>query len=183
VRCSSCEPLLDRYVEGTLPPRRMALVKAHVQSCARCESLVTELRVVDALLSTTKPVELAPNFTFAVMAEARATPIHPKRSLPVWGALALYVVAAWIAVSGIYAALGGRLPYVGAMRDAFATAGTQTVAAIAGTAQGFEPATPFVVGVVFGVLLVDALLVIGTIYFYRAARSRLAAQPQPSEAI
>lgn len=183
MRCSLCEPLLDRYVEGTLTPREMALVKTHLQTCSHCESLLAELRVVDALLATTKPVELAPNFTFAVMAEVHTVPRSAKRSFSIWGALALYVVAAWIGVSGIYAALGGRLPYLDAMRHAIAATSAQTLAALSGAAQGFEPATPFVVGFVFAVLLVDALLVAGTIYFYRAARCRLAAQTQPLEAV
>ncbi|MGA7570105.1 MAG: zf-HC2 domain-containing protein, partial [Candidatus Aquilonibacter sp.] len=73
MRCSSCEPLLDRYIEGTLTPREMTRVTAHLHACPHCESLLTELRVVDALLATTAPMELAPNFTFAVMAEARST--------------------------------------------------------------------------------------------------------------
>ena len=79
MRCSSCEPLLDRYVEGTLTPREMARVTAHLRSVRTAKRCLTELRVVDALLATTAPVELAPNFTFAVMAEARTAP-DPRSS-------------------------------------------------------------------------------------------------------
>src|ERR1700752_4100334 len=96
MHCSSCEPLLDRYLEGTLTPRQMARVREHVNRCAHCASLLTELRVVDALLATTRPVELAPNFTFAVMAETRATPMHAAPRFPLWGALSAYIVAAWL---------------------------------------------------------------------------------------
>jgi anti-sigma factor RsiW len=181
VRCSLCEPLLDRYVEGTLTPRDMARVKKHLQSCPHCESLLSELRVVDALLATTTPAELAPNFTFAVMADVRSTPVRAKRSLPVWGVLAFYVVAVWIAVSGVYVAFG-RVPYLNAARHAVASSSAQSIAALSETAHGVGPAAPFVLGGVLVVLLIDALLVAGVIYFYSAARSRLAAQPQRSEA-
>jgi anti-sigma factor RsiW len=183
VRCSSCEPLLDRYVEGTLTPSEMARVKAHLKTCPHCESLLTEVRVVDALLATTKPANLAPNFTFALMAEVRAMPARTQRSLSVWGVLALYVVAAWIAISGIYIALGGRIPYVDSMREAFTATSSQSLAALSATAQGLGPAAPLVLGGVVTVLSIDALLIIGAIVFYRAARSRLATQPQRSEAV
>ena len=74
MRCSSCEPLLDRYLEGTLTPRGMIDTAAHIKSCGACARLVDEVKVVDALLFTTDVPELPANFTFAVMAEARSLP-------------------------------------------------------------------------------------------------------------
>lgn len=183
VRCSSCEPLLDRYVEGTLTPREMARVSAHLHKCAHCESLLTELRVVDALLATTAPVELAPNFTFAVMAEARTTPIRAHRPLSLWAVLTFYVVGAWIALSALYAALGGRVPYLAAAGQALAHATTQNLGALSATARGFSPATPFVLGGAIGILLLDALLLFGALFLYRAARVRLAARAERTETV
>ena len=183
VRCSSCEPLLDRYVEGTLTPREMARVSAHLRTCPHCESLLTELRVVDALLATTAPVELAPNFTFAVMAEARSTAIRPYRPLSLWAVLTFYIVGAWIALSGLYVALGGRVPYLAAAGRALAQAATQNLGVVSAAARGLSPATPVVLGGVIGILLVDALLLAGALFLYRAARMRLAARDGHSEAV
>ena len=74
MRCSSCEPLFDRFLEGTLTPREQSEVAAHVRSCTGCALLLEELKVVDALLFTTQAAELPINFTFAVMAETRTMP-------------------------------------------------------------------------------------------------------------
>ncbi len=183
MRCSSCEPLLDRYVEGTLTPRDMVGVSAHLRKCPHCESLLIELRVVDALLATTAPVELAPNFTFAVMAEAGATPMRAHRPLSLWAVLTFYVVGAWIALSGLYAALGGRVPYLASASRAVAHATSQNISALSATARGFSPATPFVLGGAIGILLLDALLLFGALFLYRAAHMRLAARAERSETI
>jgi anti-sigma factor RsiW len=178
-----CEPLLDRYVEGTLSAREMARVSAHLHTCPHCESLLIELRVVDALLATTAPVELAPNFTFAVMAEARSTPVHVHRKLSLWAVLTFYVVGAWIALSGMYAVLGGHVPYLASTGHALANGGAQGLAVLSATAQSISPATPVVLASAIGVLLLDALLVIGAIALYRSARARLAAHVDRSEAV
>jgi len=183
VRCSLCEPLLDRFVEGTLTPREMTRVRAHLRTCARCDALLTELRVVDALLATTAPVELAPNFTFAVMAETRTVPVQRARKLSVWAVLTFYVVGAWIALCGVYAVFGSGLSHLGAAGRAVTAAGAQSLAALSAIAQSVSPVTPLVLGGAVGVLLVDALLVIGAIVLYRAVRARLAAHINRSEAV
>ena len=74
MRCSACEPLLDRYVEGTLKPPQMIAITAHLRDCESCRALLEELRAVDGLFATTPVMDLPQNFTFAVMAEARALP-------------------------------------------------------------------------------------------------------------
>jgi anti-sigma factor RsiW len=183
VRCSLCEPLLDRYVEGTLSPRDMARVSAHLRTCAHCESLLTELRVIDGLLATTAPVELAPNFTFAVMAETRTTPIRAHRPRSLWAVLMFYVVGAWIALTALYVALGGRVPYLAASWHTLAHATTQNFGVVSATARGLSLATPLVLGGAIGVLLLDALLLAGALFLYRAARVRLAARAGRSEAV
>ena len=171
MRCSSCEPLLDRYVEGTLTPREMAAVSAHLRTCPHCESLLTELRVVDALLATTQAVELAPNFTFAVMAEVRTTPMHKHRRLSIWAVLAFYVTGAWIALSGLYVALGGHVRYFDGLARAFSHSGAQSFGALAAIAKAFSPATPLLLGSAVGILLLDALLIAGAVVLYRSLRS------------
>jgi anti-sigma factor RsiW len=183
VRCSLCEPLLDRYVEGTLTPREMARVSAHLRTCPHCESLLTELRVIDALLATTAPGELAPNFTFAVMAEARSITIRPHRQLSLWAVLTFYIVGAWIALSGVYVALGGRVPYLASSGRALAHAMSQNLGVLSAAAHGLSPASPLVLGSAIGILLLDALLLAGALFLYRAARVRLAARAGRSEAV
>jgi anti-sigma factor RsiW len=172
MHCSSCEPLLDRYLEGTLTPRQMGRVREHVNRCAHCASLLTELRVVDALLATTRPVELAPNFTFAVMAETRATPMHAAPRFPLWGALSAYIVAAWLLAMAGYVAFGAHGAYLGILRGSMNWLFVQAQTTIAAVSHSFGPSTPLLVGGVITVLLVDALLAIGALYLYRAARAR-----------
>lgn len=170
MRCSSCEPLLDRYVEGTLTPREMMRVRAHVSACPRCASLLNELRVIDALLATSTPVDLAPNFTFAVMAEARAfAPSARSKRRSVWPVLGTYVVMAWIALAGSFVVFGSRLRFV----DAFAA----SVSAQLGTAfsifsRSIGHSTPALVGTVIVVLAIDAGLASAAFYIYRRARTR-----------
>ncbi|MBV8280867.1 MAG: zf-HC2 domain-containing protein, partial [Candidatus Eremiobacteraeota bacterium] len=52
MRCSSCESLLDAFVDAALEPGRAAAVAAHLESCRSCETLHRRLRVVDGLLMT-----------------------------------------------------------------------------------------------------------------------------------
>lgn len=181
MRCSSCEILLDRYVEATLQPRQMAAVSAHVKTCDRCAGLVNELRVVDALMATTKSVDLPANFTFAVMAEARTMPVAAERRLSVWSLLVFYLVAAWIALSGGFALLGPRAAFVQHAFGAVWSSTLEVFAAVGGIAHGVAPAAPAVLGVVSFVLFVDVLLAGAFIFFYRSVRPRLAAAIARSE--
>lgn len=182
MRCSSCEILLDRYVEATLPPRRMAAVSSHLKACEACVALVNELRVVDALMTTTQAVELPANFTFAVMADVRTTPVTVQRRLSVWSFLVFYLVAAWIALSGTFAMVGGRMPWLERVFTAGGAAASNALAAVTGVAHGIGPAAPVVVGIVSVVLVLDVLLFGTLILFYRSIRPRLVAALARSEA-
>ncbi len=84
MHCSSCEPVLDRYLEGTLAPARMAQVAAHLKTCEPCTALLSEVKVVDALLFTTAVPELPQNFTFAVMAELQSMPAPRTGGTRIW---------------------------------------------------------------------------------------------------
>lgn len=181
MRCSSCEPRLDRYVEATLAPRQMAAVASHLRTCDRCSSLLTELRVVDALLATTQPIELAPNFTFAVMAEARSVRVHEPRRLSLWAVLSFYLVAAWLALSAAYVFFGSHVPRVANAVGAVSGMVVDTFGTIAAVLHGLGPAAPVTVGIVSAVLFVDVLLACGLIYFYRAVRPRMATALARSE--
>jgi anti-sigma factor RsiW len=172
VRCSWCEPLLDRYVEGTLSAREMRDVRTHVDRCAACASLVVELRVVDALLATTKPIELAPNFTFALMAEARGLPVRAQRRLSLWTALSFYTLAAWMVLTGAYFVFDNHGVRLAELRSAAAVSASQSFAAFSFAAHGFGTSTPLVLGGVVSVLVIDALLALAGLTLFRALRSR-----------
>ncbi len=174
MRCSSCEPLLDRYVEATLQPRQMSAVSAHLRTCDACASLLTELRVVDALLATTPPSELAPNFTFAVMAEVNGIRMHEPRRISPWALLAFYLVGAWIALTGAYVVFGSHVPRIASAVGAFTSALGTSIVTVASVLHGFGPAGPITVGIVSAILLLDLLLIGGLIYFHRSVRPRLA---------
>ncbi|HVA29069.1 MAG TPA: zf-HC2 domain-containing protein [Candidatus Baltobacteraceae bacterium] len=181
MRCSSSEILFDRYVEGTLPPATMQAVAAHLRTCDVCSALLTELRVVDGLLATTTATELPPNFTFAVMAEVRNAPARAPRKTPLWGALAFYLTAAWIALS-TFVIVAGRAPWLGGVGNALRDSLANAVAAIAGAAHGVAPAGPLVVALVGAVLVLDAMLAAVIITYYRAIHPRLAARLATTEA-
>jgi anti-sigma factor RsiW len=178
VRCSSCESLIDRYVEGTLAPRQMLAVSSHLRRCTKCSELLSELRVVDALISTTQPVTLAPNFTFAVMAEVRGIPqTQPRRIVPLAWAV-LYTIVAWIAAGGAYVAFGPRAPWLVQSASAIGHTAREAVATTGGIVHGVAGLSLLVPSVA-AVLVFDALLVVGAIFFYRAVRPLLARSEAP----
>lgn len=181
MRCSSCEPLLDRYVEGTLEPRRMAAISAHLRDCSACANLLTELRVIDALLATTREAELAPNFTFAVMAETRTIARVAPRRVRLWLIGALYLTLAWVLLGVAALAGGGRIAWAAALWGAARAQSADAFAALSGAAHGLGSSAPITIGIVVAVLAIDIVLALGAIYFHRTLRPRLAAQLSPRE--
>lgn len=181
VRCSSCEPMLDRFVDAALPAQQMQRVRDHVAVCTQCEALLTELRVVDALLATPERADVGPNFTFALMAEVRSMKPAKTRAHALWPAITFYLVAMWVIICGAIALFGTRISFiaapVGSLRDSFGHAAS----AISGAAQALGPATPAVVVVVGSVLAIDAVLAISIVLFYRTVRPRLSARLANSE--
>lgn len=183
MRCSSCEHVLDAYLEHELAPRAAARVRHHLRTCSACSALLHELRVVDGLLETTRTAELPPNFSFAAMAEVRNMPAPHRRRGVVWIALAMYVVCAWIAASvAIGAARGGRWSDVvtGALA---AVTGGNAWHAIAGALHGFSSFTPVVIPAVAVILAVDVALVAVLFFFYRAVRPWVAARLADGESL
>lgn len=156
MRCSSCKPLLARYWERTLDLRRTARVEAHLRTCAHCNKLLDEIKVVDALLVTTNAPELPADFTAAVM-HATKSP-RPQRSHGLlWTSVATYVVLAWMLIFVWFA-----------------------FQAHAGTLGRIALAVPLVVSIVIAILCVDVLLAIGAIALYRRYRAKsLSAMEHP----
>lgn len=176
MHCSSCETLLDRYVEGSLRPRQMAEVGAHVKSCAACSALLEELKVVDGLLFTTRVPDLPPNFTFAVMAEANTMPVPKAPPTRVWSFLALYLTAAW-AMAVIWVSTTGVDPRT--LAEAAVLQGNRFVSAVGSlSVPGHALAqSPLLVATGLVVLALDVALAAAAIVFFTLVRPRLAARP------
>jgi len=96
VSCSWCEARLAPLVDGELTPRERALALRHVDGCAHCAQLLEELRVIDGLLLRPGSVQLAPNFTFATMAELHDLPHPAERRTPIAALVVCYLVASWL---------------------------------------------------------------------------------------
>jgi hypothetical protein len=151
----------------------MLAVSSHLKGCDACTDLLRELRVVDALISTSQPVALAPNFTFAVMAEVRGIPVAEPRRIAAWAWIAIYTVAAWILAGSAYIVFGPRAPWLVSGTNAVVHTVREAVVTTGGVVHGIAGLSLLVPSVA-AVLVFDALLVAGGIFFYRAVRPLLA---------
>jgi anti-sigma factor RsiW len=169
MRCSLCEPALDAYLEGSLSPRDAAQVATHVRDCGSCRALLSELRIIDALLETARVPGVAADFTDSVVSATHQTPLRKPRRLPFAAALLLYVVVAWAFAA--FALHSARL-------GAFAHGGAEFVhrgsAAVGAAVRALAPATPVVAAAVTIVLLVDLLLLAAIFYAHPRVRPLIA---------
>jgi len=171
VRCSSCEPLLDAYLESALRARRMLDVAGHLHACPHCSALLDELRVIDALLATARPPGgVGENFTASVVSATPAAPPHAPRSIPLWLPVLVYLAVAWPIAGLALMRFGGPTVSLGAL-----LAWSQRVGAAIGAAtHALAPATPGAAATVTAVLLADLLVLGAMLYGYRRMRPRLA---------
>ena len=177
MRCSSCEPLLDRYVEGTLPAPQMIALSAHLRQCEPCRELLEELKAVDGLLATTRVFDLPENFTFAVMAEASTMPAPRPRQHPFWSFLVLYSAAAWVAAVLAMLLTGTRPGAVlAAVSAGLARIGVSSSAFSATLSHGLSHAVPTLAALGAGVLAIDFAVAGAFALLYFVIRPRLAAQ-------
>jgi hypothetical protein len=175
VNCSWCEERFERFLDGDLAAHERAHVRRHVDACAGCRAMLEELRVVDALLLGPRSVALAPNFTFATMAEIRAiVPPHPRRT-PLAAYLVCYLTASWLLVAAAYVLAP---PWMPGVRETILGLGATLVDALRGIAQvvsrlagrGDVGAMTSIVG---AVLLIDVLLLVAIAGFARFAPARI----------
>ncbi len=176
MHCSSCERALDGYLESTLSHLKMSQVREHLERCAGCQGLLEELRVVDALLMTSRHIEPAPNFTFATMAEVRgmALPHAPRTRLLAF--IGAYLAAVW-AVLGLWFLVANA-----SARAAFsmvAGMGAHGVSATSLAATGLSRALAHgspVTTVFIGALVLDIALALAFFIVYGVVRPHLAAR-------
>jgi anti-sigma factor RsiW len=179
MRCSSCEPLLDGYIEGLATPPVRARIEAHVAECRNCRDLLEELRVIDALLLQPRRIELAPNFTFAVMAEVRSQPPPHVPATPGIALFGAYLAFAWSAIAVWFFVGGSAAQATLAFLAATALRFGAALAALAGSGGNLFGHATFGVSAAMGLILVlDIVLAAGlalTFFVVRARRARFAA--------
>jgi anti-sigma factor RsiW len=175
VRCSSCEPLLGRYLEGTLAAPKMIAISAHLRACESCRALLDELKAVDGLLATTGVCDLPENFTFAVMAEARTMPAPRARAHPIWSFLVLYPAAAWVAavVAMVLTATSPRT-VLGAISSGLSRAGVISGAFAFSLSHSLSHVTPMLAALGAGVLVIDVAFAAAFALLYFVVRPRVA---------
>lgn len=178
MRCSSCEPVLDAYLERALPRRRAIAVGRHLNGCNDCSALLQELRVIDGLLATARPPGgVTGDFTAAVLSAARETQPHAPRRVPYLVPLTLYLVTAW-AVLAVIAMRANNLLQAGASLVAMEE---RNAAALADALRALAPATPVAAAAVTLVLLLDLFLLSVLLYGYRRVQPLLAVYLQRGE--
>ena len=176
MHCRFSERHLDAYVEGTLGPRQRALVSAHLASCARCAALVDEFRSIDALLLSPRKLEPAENFTFKVMAEARAI-AGPRRShVPPARVIVSYLIFAWCS-NGVFFRFGDGAARGAwsALRESLAQSGENLNALSRVTAHVLGPNTLRITTAMSALILLDVALLIAVAVLAYAFRRRATA--------
>jgi hypothetical protein len=159
--------MLDDHLEATLSRRQMRDVALHLRACPACNALFEELRVIDALLTTTQPRgRIGSDFTAAVISAAVAAPPHPRKRVALWMPLVAYLCIAWALLA--FAALNAR--GVAGLLERLAAAGERGLAAIEAGLRVVAPETGVAAATVTGILLVDLLLLAGIFYGYRRLR-------------
>jgi len=170
MRCSSCEPLLDAYLEATLRRRLAREVAGHLRDCGDCDSLLQELRVIDALLTTASPPgSVGGDFTASVLSAARSTRTRSPRRVGFLVPLFIYLAAAWAAI----AFLALRSDYLVRFAQALTFLVQRNLQALGAAVGALAPATPLAAAAVTVVLLLD-LFLLGALFFgYRRLRPLL----------
>lgn len=67
MRCARIDAMIDRYVDGVLPPGLAAVVSAHAESCPRCAGRIADARRLLGAFAAEPQVLAPPGFTGRVM--------------------------------------------------------------------------------------------------------------------
>jgi anti-sigma factor RsiW len=165
--------MLAPYIDGALPAPAWVQLSAHLERCSSCSELLGELRVIDAMLLTARPVDPEANFTFRVMAELNSLPAPRVRRAPVLAVVAAYLVFAWLLIGAFFffgganakaalAVLAGSIGHYGAALDELAAA----------TSHLFGGATFGVTAAMSAILALDLLVAALAIGLHGALRAR-----------
>jgi hypothetical protein len=120
MNCHGFNNVQDLYWEDRLSPRRAAQVRAHLNSCADCRTLV---KPVPAAPAVSAPEELKRRLMSALRAAAAAAPAGRDLKMPLWpreapaiflAAVALVLVAFLITATGVPSQQSGGAPIAAA---------------------------------------------------------------------
>jgi hypothetical protein len=146
-------------------------VALHLRSCGDCDSLMNELRIVDALLTTARsPGSVGSDFTAAIVSATRRAQPHRAKRLPLWLPLLAYLAIAWALVAGI--AMRGH--QTARVLSELGTSGRSGLATFGGALREIAPVSVTAAAAVTVVLLVDLFLVAIIFFGYRRLRPMLA---------
>jgi anti-sigma factor RsiW len=67
VDCSTTKERLNAYLDGELPPRIVAQVRQHLQTCARCTAELDELKRLNRVLDALQGMEVPEGFARRVV--------------------------------------------------------------------------------------------------------------------
>ena len=151
-------------------------MREHLKTCAHCTSLLDELKIVDALLTTVRTPEPVANLTFAVMAEVRSMPVPVTPRTHVGALLGFYIVVAWamIALWLHFAGITAQSAFasgLGATSQMWTTANALST----GATGSFGHGSSFVPAIVASALALDLAVAGAIALLYIVVRPRLAA--------
>ena len=154
----------------------MRAISAHLHACATCRETLEELKVVDALLATTAPVTLAPNFTYAVMAEVRALPLLRTARFSHWALLSFYTIGAWMAIIAFWliARATAAATLQGLLNSTYAWF-TGTAATVGIATHALAPFAPYTMLAVVVVGAIDVALFAALAFYQHTIRPHVLA--------
>jgi hypothetical protein len=178
LRCSSCEPRLDEYVETGLDTAQRASITAHLAICGKCRAFAHNLRTINAVFLNARKFEPAPTFTFATMAEIRSFPSPRLRNVSPHAVLVAYLIFAWAVIAALFTFGGSTTRDVLSVLASIPVRSQDVIGGLAhASAHLFGSTTPIVAFVVIMVLLVDGMALVGTAMLSRFLRRRFVAVP------
>jgi hypothetical protein len=72
--CHEFDREIDEYVEGTLPPARVAAAEAHLATCSPCRAQATDFRALRAAVTNLETYSPPPHVWTRVAAQTRPSP-------------------------------------------------------------------------------------------------------------
>jgi len=180
MNCSSAEASFEPLLDGKLTDAQRAGLLAHVDGCAVCRSVLEELRVVDGLLNTPREVPLAPNFTFATMAEARALRAPAHYAPPIRAYLVSYLAAAWLIAAAVLLFAPQTMHALSGTTLDFARSVVDAIGGLAAMiARWFGRGGNVLTALLGALLALDVLLVMGFGFALKYRRPRLVERLRP----
>jgi hypothetical protein len=174
MNCSSAEALFDRFLDGELSSGQRSGLVTHIDTCGVCRGVIEELRVVEAVLAEPRGVRLAPNFTFATMAEVRALRVPHHRRPPLRAYLVSYLAGMWLLCGAAFLIAPQSMHALGGTTLAVARDIADAIGAVGGViGRVFGRGGNVLSACLGGLLALDAIVLVGFGLALRYVRPRL----------